>query len=214
MSGAAEPLGGGLAAKGGDMFVQTISGTVADPALLQAQRERWRSELMPGAAGFLGSTGGVTDDGTAFMAVRFSSAEAAAANSARPEQGQWWAQTAPAFTGDVEFHDCAEVDLMLDGGSDRAGFVQVMSGRSKDVSRMREAGRSMESDLRQARPDIVGGFVAWHGDGGFTQLVYFSSEAEARAAESAMQGDSAAQEWMELMDGPITFLDLRNPEFD
>ncbi len=213
MSGAAEPLGGGLPVKGGAMFVQTISGTVADPILLQAQRERWRSELMPGATGFLGSTGGVTDDGTAFMAVRFASADAARASSDRPEQGRWWAETAPAFAGDVEFHDCAEVDLMLDGGSDRAGFVQVMSGRAKDPERMREAGRAMEADLRVSRPDIVGGLIAWHGDGGFTQLVYFSSEAEARAAEATMEGDGPP-EWVDLLDGPITFLDLRNPEFD
>ena len=55
--------------------------------------------------------------------------------------------------------------------------------------------------------------VAWHGDRAFSQIVYFTSEEAARAAEGQMTENSGASEWMAMMDGPMTFLDLREPEF-
>ena len=33
------------------------------------------------------------------------------------------------FDGPVEFHDCDDVTLMMDGGSDEAGFVQIIRGK-------------------------------------------------------------------------------------
>ena len=75
------------------MFVQVIEGRVADRDALRRQMDRWMSELRPGATGFLGSTAGVTDDGYAIAFARFESAAAAEANSERPEQGRWWAET-------------------------------------------------------------------------------------------------------------------------
>ena len=69
------------------MFVQIIEGKVSDRSGLRRQFDRWESELRPGAAGFLGSTGGVTNDGVGFAIARFESAAAANANSERAEQG-------------------------------------------------------------------------------------------------------------------------------
>lgn len=69
------------------MFVQLIEGRVSDRDGLRRQMDRWMSELRPQAAGFLGSTAGVTDDGQAIVLARFESARAAQANSERPEQG-------------------------------------------------------------------------------------------------------------------------------
>ena len=37
------------------------------------------------------------------------------------------------FDGPVEFHDCDDVTLMMDGGSDDAGFVQVIRGKVDDA---------------------------------------------------------------------------------
>ena len=45
------------------MFIQVIQGKVADAAGLEAAMDRWVAELQPGAQGWLGSTGGFTDDG-------------------------------------------------------------------------------------------------------------------------------------------------------
>ncbi len=196
------------------MFAQIIQGKVRDADLLQKQMDRWREEIKPGAVGFLGSTGGVSADGEAIVIARFESADAAGTNSERPEQSSWWAETAPAFEGEPTFRDCDDVDLMFGGGSEMAGFVQVMQGRAVDPKAMRAAGQAMEADLRQRRSDILGGIVAWHGDREFTQVVYFSSEDDARKGEATMQDDSSSAEWEAMIDGPMTFIDLRRPMYD
>ena len=108
------------------MFVQVIEGKVSDKAGLRRQMDRWEAELRPGAAGFLGSTGGVTDDGVGFAVARFESADAARANSERPQQGEWWAETEKCYDGPVSFTDSEDVEEFLSGGSNDAGFVQVM----------------------------------------------------------------------------------------
>lgn len=68
------------------MFVQIIRATVSDPGAIDGTFNHWSKELAPGASGWLGTTGGVTNDGQLFIMVRFESAEAARANSERPEQ--------------------------------------------------------------------------------------------------------------------------------
>jgi hypothetical protein len=196
------------------MFVQVIQGKVRDADLLRRQVDAWRSEVKPNAAGYLGSTSGVTEDGVAVVVARFESEAAARKNSERAEQGAWWEQTAPAFEGEVRFLDCSDVDLIYDGGSNGAGFVQIMQGRAVDPVKLRAMGRTMEDDLRAQRPDVLGGVVGWHGDREFTQVMYFSSEQEAREAEAKMTDDPQLDEWGQMLDGPITFLDLRNPDFD
>ena len=107
------------------MFVQVIEGKVSDKAGLRRQMDRWEAELRPGAIGFLGSTGGVTDEGVGFAIARFASADAAG-NSERPEQGQWWSETEKCYEGPVSFTDSEDVEEFLSGGSNDAGFVQVM----------------------------------------------------------------------------------------
>ena len=196
------------------MFMQVIQGKVRDEALMRRQIEQWKSDVKPGATGYLGSTSGITPDGQYVLLARFESEDAARTNSKRPEQGAWWAKTAPAFDGEPTFIDCATVDTMFGGGSSDAGFVQVMHGRAKDPEAMRAAGIAMEDDLRKMRPDILGGIVGWHGDRNFTQAMYFISEDTARKGETEMEGDADMDEWGKMMDGEITFLDLREPEFD
>jgi hypothetical protein len=196
------------------MFVQIMEGQIRDPELLARQTERWYQELRPGAIGYLGSTSGTTADGLGILVARFESEEAARANSERPEQSAWWSETTPAFEGLVDFQDCAEVDVMLDGGSNAAGFVQIIQGRAKDPAAMRAAGQAMEAGLRADRPDVLGGIIGWHDDREFTQVVYFTSEAEARVAEAAATNDIESGGWSDMFDGPLTFHDLLEPKFD
>ncbi|HTY73700.1 MAG TPA: hypothetical protein VMI11_14980 [Actinomycetes bacterium] len=195
------------------MFIQVIQGTVSDPEALKRSMARWMSDIKPGAIGYLGSTGGITPDGRTITLARFESEEAAQANSARPEQAAWWDEASKAYADDVTFHDCREVDTGFGGGSDKARFVQVIQGRSADPQKMRELGMSAEDELRKIRPDILGFVIAWHGDGGFTQAVYFTSEEAARAGEQAMQGNSTMDEITSLMQ-PEAFFDLPDPQFD
>lgn len=196
------------------MFIQVITGRVKDRDAFDAQMQAWRTELRPGATGFLGSTAGVTADDRFVVMARFDSEESARANSQRPEQGAWWAATTPTIEGEADFHDCAEVDLIGGGGSDDAGFVQVMQGRAKDPGELRRVGREFESQMREARPDVIGSTCAWHGDGGFTQAVYFTSEEAARAGEATMTDDGPGAEMMSMIDGEMVFFDLTEPIFD
>lgn len=193
------------------MFIQVIQGAVRDAELWRNSMETWERDLRPGAVGVLGATGGLTADGRAIVMARFESEDAARANSGRPEQGAWWSEASKAFEGDVAFHDCREVDLLLGGGSDEAGFVQIIQGRAKDPQQLRRLSEESQAILRERRPDVLGMVVAWHGDGGFTQAVYFTSEGEARRMEKATEGDELRQRFMDAFDGPPTFFDLPDP---
>jgi hypothetical protein len=195
------------------MFMQVITATVADPQGLRRQFDRWNSELRGGAAGWLGSTEGITDDGRFVACVRFESAGAARANSGRPEQGAWWADTEKTLAGPVDFHDCDTVDVYLGGGSDTAGFVQVLQGGPIERDRLREIEVGFEGIARQYRPDILGWVMAWHPDDRFTEVVYFTTEAAAREGETKEPPEDRRHlldEWRRLT-GELVFFDLRDP---
>src|SRR5437773_10555 len=138
------------------MFVQVFQAKVQDADLWARRVATWREEIRPKTTGFLGFTSGVTADGQMITVVRFKSAEAAKVDNDLPEQGAWFEETTKAFDGEVTFHDCQEVDEILGGGSDKAGYVQVMQGRTKDQEHMRSRGPEMEPELRKIRPDNIG----------------------------------------------------------
>jgi hypothetical protein len=195
------------------VFVQVIQGRVSDAGQLRARMDQWVRDLSAGATGWLGSTIGVTADGTGIGVARFESPDAARRNSERPEQGQWWAETATLFDGDVSFHDCSEVHVFGRGGSDDAGFVQIIQGRYTDPAKAVELLQRSEQPLRELRPDVIGGELCLHGDGGFTQAVYFTSEAEARAGEHT-QPPPEAQEMLDeeaAITTDLVFYDLTDP---
>jgi hypothetical protein len=194
------------------MFVQVITGQVADAAGLDAALDRWQNELRPGAVGFLGSTGGMTADGRFVELVRFESPEAARANSERPEQSSWWGDTQKCFSGRVTFRDCTEVDTYRGGGADTAGFVQVMEGHG-DRDRLRQMDDQAEPLLPEGRPDLLGSLRAWHGDE-YIEAAYFTSESEARAAEAKEPPPELAKamsDWQDAM-GDVTYYDLPAPK--
>lgn len=198
------------------MFVQVIHAKTPEPEAVKRRLDRWLEELRPGADGWLGATAGTTSDGHFVAIIRFDSEDAARRNSDRPEQGEWWSETEKHFDGEATFHDCREVDLILGGGSNSAGFVQVIEGRAKDPAALRGQAQNIENSVRQSRPDVLGGLVAYHGDGGFTQVVYFTSEEEARAGEARMGEDTEAaaamQEFRSQLEGDVTFYDLTDPQ--
>jgi hypothetical protein len=197
------------------MFVQIIQGTVTDADALQRSVERWRKEIKPGAHGYLGSTGGVTPDCRGITIVRFESEADAQANSDRAEQGAWWNEASKAFGDDVTFHNSTQVQSIFGGGTDSAGFVQVLQGRTKDQAAMRETAVAIQDELHALRPDILGVVIAFHGDGGFTQTIYFSSQEAARASEKAMQDKPELSERLRAtIEGDLTFFDLNEPDFD
>jgi hypothetical protein len=195
------------------MFVQVFHGRLSSPDLWVSQVDRWRKDIRPMTTGFLGFTTGVTSDSRMITVARFDSHETARVDSDLPEQGEWFAQTSKAFDGEITFHDCPQVDVLLGGGSDLAGFVQVMHGRAKDPARMRTVLQEAQDELRGTRPDLIGATIGWEPDGGFTQTAYFTSERQARENEQATAGSELLARLMSEVDGDITYYDLPRPEF-
>jgi len=194
------------------MFIQVIQGRCTRQDELRSVLDRWHKELAAGADGWLGGTYGFTDDDQFVAVVRFENQAAAAANSQRPEQGQWAEQMTAAFDGPVEFHDSDDVTLLFDGGSDDAGFVQVIRGKVDDPERLRRLIASEPTELRQMRPDIIGATLAIEPDGTFTETVAFRDEASARSGEGQEPPAEVRAELDYAMQG-ATFYDLHRPWF-
>lgn len=196
------------------MFVQVIQGRVKDPGELRAALDRWAQELAPSATGWLGSTAGVTEDGKFVAVARFDSEEAARRNSDRPEQDQWWTQTAKLFTDEPTFREGTEVDVDTPGDPDQAGFVQIIQGRSSDPARSRELMAQSPEAWAAFRPDVLGSVAIGHGEGSYTVVLYFTSEEAAREGERK-EPPPELKEQMDAMGalevGEPSFLDLKQP---
>src|SRR6476646_1111801 len=163
------------------MFAQVIQGRTSDPQALRSAMDRWTRELGPGSIGWLGSTGGVTDDGRFIAVARFSSAEAAGRNAARPEQTRWWEDNERLLDGEARFLESEDVTVDLRGDPDTVGFVQEMQGRVTDADR------------------------------GRTQVLYFTSEADAREGErkdTPPELQAVMDELIMISKGPPDFFDL------
>jgi hypothetical protein len=196
------------------MFVQVIQGHVSDEAQVRQQMDKWVAEVAPGAVGWLGSTAGVTEDGRAVALARFESEEAAQQNSDRPEQTAWWNEMAALFTDEPEFHNSTSVEVDTPGDPSRAGFVQVMQGRTSDPDRARELMANDPTDWQAFRPEILGTVSVGHDGDAWTMAIYFTSEAEAREGERK-EPTPEMQQMMKEMDalsvGEPVYFDLKNP---
>jgi hypothetical protein len=196
------------------MFAQVIQGKVSDPAAMRAATDRWLKELAPGADGWLGSTGGTTDDGRYITVVRFESEEAARRNSDRPEQSQWWSQTEQLFDGGATFQDSNDVNLDLHGDPDQAEFVQVMRGRGSDPERVKQLMAADSDKWASFRPDMIGSVAVGHDGGAYTMVMYFTSEADARQGERKEvppELKANMDEMNKLSVGQPEFFDLKQP---
>lgn len=194
------------------MFIQVIEGSCSRTEELRGLIKEWREQLAPGVPGWLGGTYGFTGDGTFVGVVRFDSRQSATANAGRPEQGEWWNRAEQCFDGPVDFHDSDDVTLLLDGGSDDAGFVQVIRGKVDDPARFRELMGGEAEALHEARPEILGGTLAIEPDGTFTEVVAFTDEESARRGEAQAMPDDMRAEWERIVHD-LSFHDLREPWF-
>src|SRR5262249_23417373 len=172
------------------------------------------ARLAAGAPGGLGPPAGVTEDGRFVALVRFESAEAARRNSDRPEQSQWWMETAKLFTGEVIFRDSSDVTADVAGDPDGAGFVQVMQGRSSNPDRARELMAQDPDEWAAFRPDMIGSVAVGREGGAHTRAPCFTFEQAAREGERKEpppELKAQMEEMNQLMAGEPEFLDLRQP---
>lgn len=195
------------------MHLQLVSGQAGDAEALVRQCRRWEAELAPGAAGWLGSSGGVTSDGRFALAFRFASAEGARASTRRPEHQAWWSDTRASLDGAAHLVETDDVTAV--GGADPApaGFVQMMRSRVQDRGRFEAVEARIAPAFVSLRPDFVCGFRAWFPDGTLAAVDHFRSEAEARAGEAMELPDEVRaghQEWLSLLEG-TEWLDFSDP---
>jgi hypothetical protein len=188
---------GGRTLRTMSMFVQIIEGKVPDAGALRAAGEAWDADVRPVAKGFLGVTGGVAADGSAITVVRFADRAAAEANNELAEQQAWFAAHAGVYDGAPTFTESDDVDELLGGGSDDAGFVQVMQGTCADRQGASAFQAATADRLRAARPDLLGGITVWHDGDRFTDVNWFTSEADARTGEAKM-GETMADDLAEF----------------
>jgi hypothetical protein len=193
------------------VFIQVIKGKTSQGDQMRSLAEAWRDEGGVEAVGYLGGTYGVTDGGDFLGIIRFASRDEAMANSARPETGAFAEKMAALMEGPVEFHDCDDVTELLDGGSDEAGFVQVIAGHLDDPAPMKAMAHDT-GELRAMRPEIIGGTLALEPDGTFFQTIYFTDEDSARKGEQ-QEPPAEIRAQLESMMAGASFYDLNSPWF-
>ena len=131
--------------------------------------------------------------------------------------GSWAAPQASRTTGQSSCSPASPIVLprrrttTFDGGSDDAGFVQIMAGSVTD----RVKAEAMETpelleQLRAARPDLLGGVRVWFDDGSFVEAAYFTSEEDARKGEASSEFTGPGEDFAAVY-GEMTFTDLRDP---
>jgi hypothetical protein len=193
------------------MFVQIVEGRAKDRDAVAKKGEAWDQEVGPGK-GFLGVTAGVTADGRSIAIVRFESEEEARANSERPEQTKWASEMAELYDGEPTFTESSDVTLWMGGGSNDAGFVQVMKSTGADRATVEKMDTLFEPHTG-LRPDLLGGIRIWTGKDSCIDVAYFTSEAEAREGEKA-EMPAELQEAMAGMEagmGTVEYFDLTEP---
>jgi hypothetical protein len=197
------------------MFIRVIQGRATNPPGIRRDLGRWQRLLAADADGWLGSTTGITDDGWSITVVRFASEAQARHNSDRPEQREWWRDAAQHLAR-VAVHDAPKVHTYRDGGSDQAGFVQVIQGHTDDLEGMAGLVRDREEVLAREAPHILGMTLAEHADrpGDFTQVMYFASEQDARrfAQEPPAEADEPVLEQLRILGTNSRCFDLRDPQ--
>jgi hypothetical protein len=199
--------------EGSAVFAQVIEGRSTDEAGLRQLVDYWDTEVKPGAFGFLGTTAGVSTDGTAVVFMRFVDEAAVVANNARPEQVAWWQEMTDVFEHPPTLHESGDIALLLADGSDDADFVQVIRAATPDRAKIDELMTTERiAAVQQSRPDLIGSIRVWLADGSFIEAAYFTSESAARDAEQSDDYEDAEAPFAEAY-GPITFVDLPEPLF-
>lgn len=164
--------------------------------------------------GWLGGTYGFTDDRRFVGVVRFDSMAACQENASSADAPMWWAGAESLIDGVCEIHESEDVSMMFDGGSDSAGFVQIMHGKVGDAEKFRHlmTDTEMTSMLHQARPDILGATLAMEPDGTFVETVAFTDEESARKGEQMEMPAEVTADLQSAM-AEVEYLDLHRPWF-
>ena len=84
----------------------------------------------------------------------------------------------------MTFTESSDTAEFLGGGSNDAGFVQVMKSTGVDRAQLDRLDAQFEK-FAKIRPDLIGGLRVWTGPDSCIEANYFTSEADARKGEQA-----------------------------
>ena len=193
------------------MFVQIVEGRTSKAKAFIEQGERWQTDVRPKATGFLGVTAGVTDDGRTIAVVRFEDEAAARATEQVPEQSAWAEAMQALYDGPPTFTESSDTTVWMGGGSNDAGFVQVMKSTGVDRAQVEKMDEVFEPHTH-LRPDILGGLRVWTAPDACIDVAYFTTEAEARNGEQAEMPEELRSQ-MEGFEGlgQTEYFDLTEP---
>ena len=194
------------------MFIQMVQGRCSRQDDMRDLVDDWCG-AMTAQPGWLGGTYGFTDDDRFVGVVRFDSTAACREAANTQDAAIWWAAAEELFDGSYEIHESEDVSIMLEGGSDDAGFVQVMRGRVTDQDRFRRfmTDAEMTNMLHEARPDVIGSTLAMEPDGSFIETIAFTDEASARQGEKEMPAEMEEDFQSAMTD--VEYIDLHHPWF-
>lgn len=192
------------------MWIRIARGKTAEPAKLKALVETFTTDPEGLPAGSLGVTFGFAKDGTAVVSSRF---ESKAAGEAWFSSDQFKARLEKITALGTEITDefrSDDVVVFGKGGSDDAGFVQVMTGNTSDRAKYEQISNTLDEFLTKERPDVIGGITAFGDNGRYFDVVYFTNEADARVGEKK-ELSAGAQEilgQLESITSDVEFIDL------
>jgi hypothetical protein len=106
------------------------------------------------------------------------------------------------------------VEFLAGGGSDDAGFVQVIEGHTSSRDEFMRLERELENGgFMTDRPDFIGSTLVFWPDGAWVEVAYFTSEGEVREGEKRGLSPRVAavfDEWQRVA-APTSYLDLTDP---
>ena len=195
------------------MFIQMVQGACDQQDDMRMLVDDWCTEVAD-QPGWLGGTYGFTEDDHFVGVVRWDSKASCDDYCTREGAAWWWAAASELLHSKAEIHQSEDVTLMLQGGSDDAGFVQIMKGKVGDADLLRRIStdQEMTAMLHQARPDIIGSTLLIEDDGSFVETISFTDEAAARAGEKQEMPAEAAADMEHAMQD-VHYIDLHHPWF-
>ncbi|HVM00892.1 MAG TPA: hypothetical protein VM324_16500 [Egibacteraceae bacterium] len=184
------------------MFLRIVQARCTDE---QAVRRLWKewADAAATISGWLGSTGGVTREGTLFLLSRYDSAQAARAHADSAQHAAWLEAAGAGLDGAPTVRETADVHAVGDPEPAEAGFLQIMEARVADRRRWEEIEEGLADAFTAHRPDFVGGYRAWVSADRVCAVDYFTSEAEARAGEAKPPPpdlQAGFEQWIAMLD--------------
>ncbi len=116
------------------------------------------------------------------------------------------------LAGSATVYSCTKVATFGHPRPENAGFVQVVQGRTAKLSEvMEKVAETEQHHIYEHDIDVTGGLIADHGEGGFSELIYYSSPEAAHQTGDLPQTGVALVERLTGIIAGLRYLNLHDP---